>query len=176
MSNQQTAFAGFTEENHATSDLLCEIKVVSTRQHFVAEAGGALEKADAIAKVARSFYESASWYDPEKEAVVVIVLDRRSRIKGFNLVSLGTVSASLIAAREVFRPAIALAGSSIILTHSHPTGDPSPSTADIQVTRVIKDAGQVLGIDLYDHIILGDAARNPLGTPFYSFRESGLIS
>ena len=71
-------------------------------------------------------------------------------------------------AREVFKPAI-LAGSAAILAHSHPSGDPEPSAEDIALTRRLAAAGQLLGIELLDHVIIGEAGR------FVSLRERGVL-
>src|SRR3954463_7085168 len=73
----------------------------------------------------------AEWYDPAKEAVVVLILNTRRRIIGHNLVTLGSLDTCLISPREVFRPAIVAAGHCIVLMHNHPSGDASPSEADI---------------------------------------------
>lgn len=107
------------------------------------------------------------WYDTEKEHCVVLCLDRKNNLKSYNLVSIGTVSSSLLMPREVFRPAIVSAASAIILMHNHPSGDPAPSRADIEITRKIKESAEILGIDFLDHIIVGSS--------LYSFREAGLI-
>lgn len=97
----------------------------------------------------------SDWYDEAKEAVVVLILNTRRRIIGHNLVTLGSLDTCLIHAREVFRPAIVAAGSAIILMHNHPSGDSTPSEADIKVTRELIRAGQLLKIELLDHVIMG---------------------
>ncbi len=97
----------------------------------------------------------SDWYDEAKEAVVVLILNTRRRIIGHNLVTLGSLDTCLIHAREVFRPAIVTAGSAVILMHNHPSGDSTPSEADIKVTRELIRAGQLLKIELLDHVIMG---------------------
>jgi DNA repair protein RadC len=114
-------------------------------------------------------------YDPEKEVFVLFILNRKNHLKSFNIVTVGTLSASLVHPREVFRPAIAQAASAIVVAHNHPSGDPAPSSADIQVTRQLREAGRTLGIDLLDHVIIGQAGCDPRGTGHYSFRDAGLI-
>lgn len=114
-------------------------------------------------------------YDPEKEHFVVFLLNRKNRLRSYNVVSVGTATSSLVHPREVFRPAIAQAASAIIIVHNHPSGDPAPSSADIQVTRQVREASRVVGIDLLDHIIIGDERYDPRGEGHYSFREAGLI-
>ena len=111
---------------------------------------------------------------PEQEQVWLISLDRKNRPKGRTLVTLGTVSGSMVHPREVFRPAIVAGASSIILCHNHPSGDPAPSTADVQVTRIIREAGKAVDIELADHVIIGEATADPLRVGWYSFRAAGL--
>jgi DNA repair protein RadC len=77
--------------------------------------------------------------------------------------------------REVFKEAIRLSASAILVAHNHPSGDPAPSRADIQVTRQLREAAKVIGIDLLDHIILGQKSKDPRGIGLYSFNEAGLI-
>ena len=98
---------------------------------------------------------SADWFDPAKEALVVLVLNTRKRILGHNLVTLGMLDSCTVHPREVFRPDIIAAGSAIILMHNHPSGDPTPSEADIKVTRDLIRAGQLLKIEVIDHVIVG---------------------
>ena len=77
--------------------------------------------------------------------------------------------------REVFREAIRLSATAVIVAHNHPSGDPAPSCADIKATRQLREAAAVIGIDLLDHIILGQKGKDPQGIGFYSFNEAGLI-
>lgn len=99
---------------------------------------------------------SAPWFDPCKEALVVLVLNTRRRILGHNLVALGTLDSVNVHAREVFKPAIAISAHALILMHNHPSGDSTPSEADIKVTRDLIRAGQLLKIELLDHLIIGE--------------------
>ncbi len=107
----------------------------------------------------------ADWYDPCKEAFVVLVLNTRRRIIGHNLVTLGTLDSCQIHPREVFRPIIVAAGSAVILMHNHPSGDSTPSDADIKVTRDLIRAGQLLKIEVLDHVIVGER--------YHSMKEMG---
>jgi DNA repair protein RadC len=92
------------------------------------------------------------------EVLVVLVLDAQHRVIARTEVSRGLVSASLVHAREVFRVAIAMGGSAIILAHNHPSGDCTPSPEDVKVTSQIQEAGRVLDIPLFDHVIVGGVA------------------
>jgi DNA repair protein RadC len=106
--------------------------------------------------------------DLAQEVFVTLTLNTKNRVIKRHLVSLGTVNSTLVAPREVFRPAILNGASSIIVAHSHPSGDPSPSAEDIRITRKLVEAGKILEIPVLDHLIIGD------GLPF-SLRESGLV-
>ena len=97
----------------------------------------------------------SDWYDESKEAFVVLVLNARKRIIGHNLITLGLLDECHAHSREVFRAAIVSAGKEIILIHNHPSADTTPSEADIKVTRELIRAGQMLGIPVLDHIIVG---------------------
>ena len=84
------------------------------------------------------------------------MLNTRSKLIGESEISKGTINMSLVSPRELFVEALMKNAVYIILMHNHPSGDPSPSRADILVTRRVKEAGEILGIELLDHIIIGD--------------------
>ena len=131
-----------------------EFRVMRIRECVAAELVDTPEQA---AEYWRTNIPQADWFDPAKEAVVVLILNTRRRIIGHNLVTLGSLDTCLIHAREVFRPAIVAAGSAIILMHNHPSGDSSPSEADIKATRDLIRAGELLKISLLDHVIIGNS-------------------
>ena len=89
----------------------------------------------------RANIPESPWYDESKEALVVLVLNTRRRIIGHNLVSLGGLNSTTAHPREVFRPVICSSGAACILAHNHPSGDPTPSDADIMMTRQVYKAG-----------------------------------
>lgn len=95
------------------------------------------------------------YFDPEVECLVTLLLNVRRRIKGHHFASIGTNDCILVHPREVFRVAAISAASALVLAHNHPSGDPSPSEADIKVTRDLIRAGQILKIEVLDHIIVG---------------------
>ena len=90
------------------------------------------------------------------EVFVVVFLDARNHPIGFHEVSRGTLTESLVHPREVFRAAIAIGAARIAVAHNHPSGDPTPSREDIELTKRLRDAGELLGIKVLDHIIIGD--------------------
>jgi DNA repair protein RadC len=81
----------------------------------------------------------------------------------------------LVHPREAFRAAIQNGATAIVCAHNHPSGDPAPSSADIQVTRRLREAAVAIDIELIDHVVVGEKAADPANRGFYSFREAGLL-
>jgi DNA repair protein RadC len=131
-------------------------------------------KVDTPAKVVE-YLASAFAANPTQEAFWVIMLDRKNRAIGRVMITLGTLTSSLVHPREVFRPAILASAAAIIAAHNHPSGDPAPSSADIQVTRRLREAAQAIDIEMLDHVIVGDPEGDPASIGWYSFRSAGLI-
>lgn len=105
----------------------------------------------------------------------VLCLNRKNRlIRQVELTS-GTATSSLAHPREVFREAVHHGATSVVCVHNHPSGDPAPSAADVQVTRQLRDAARALDIELLDHVIVGQPGTDPRGTGYYSFREAGIL-
>ncbi len=111
----------------------------------------------------------------EVEKFWVLCLNRKNRLIRKVETTSGTASSSLVHPREVYREAIRLSASGIICVHNHPSGDPSPSTADIKVTRQLREASKVVEITLHDHIVVGRPDHDPSGRGFYSFVEAGML-
>lgn len=111
----------------------------------------------------------------EVEKFWALCLNRKNRLLRRVEVTSGTASSSLVHPREVFREAIRQGASAVIAVHNHPSGDPAPSRADIQVTRQLRESAKIIGIDLLDHIIIGTPVADPVGTGYYSFNEAGLL-
>jgi DNA repair protein RadC len=107
-------------------------------------------------------------FDPERECFVVLLLNARSRIKGHQIVSMGTLDSVGIHARDVFKLAIVTSAAKIIMAHNHPSGDSAPSDTDIRITRELIRVGQLMKIDVVDHIIMGAPA-------FSSLKELGFF-
>lgn len=93
--------------------------------------------------------------DSKQEEFHVMTLDTKNQIIASHQITVGTLDASLVHPREVFRVAIKDAASSVILVHNHPSGDPTPSREDFDVTDRLTESGKLLGIDVLDHIVLG---------------------
>jgi DNA repair protein RadC len=103
-----------------------------------------------------------------KEHFLAVLLNTRHLPINVEIVSVGSLNASIVHPREVFRPAIVAAAASVILVHNHPSGDTTPSEDDLEITQRLCRVGEMAGIEVLDHIILGT------GNPF-SFKEAGLI-
>lgn len=99
----------------------------------------------------------------------VVLLDSKNQVIQVVTVSIGTLNATLVHPREVFRLAIKRSCAAVILVHSHPSGVPTPSPEDLSLTRRLVDAGKLLGIEILDHVIIGDARH-------CSLREQGMMS
>ena len=104
----------------------------------------------------------------DREKLLCLMLNAKNVVIGMDIVSIGTLTMSVAHPREIFKSAILKNAASIILSHGHPSGDPTPSREDIQLTERIRQAGEILGIKLLDHIIIGEN-----GT--YSFRNTGRL-
>ncbi len=102
------------------------------------------------------------------EVFYVILLNTQSRVLAMSEVTRGILGSSLVHPREVFRLSIAYGAAGIILAHNHPSGDPTPSADDRAVTRQMVDAGRILDVPVYDHVIIG-------ADRYLSFAEAGLI-
>lgn len=105
----------------------------------------------------------------------VLCLNRKNRLIRRVEVSSGTATAALAHPREVFREAIRASATAVVCAHNHPSGDPSPSTADIHLTRQLREAAKAIDIDLLDHVVIGRALADPSGRGYYSFREAGVL-
>jgi DNA repair protein RadC len=96
----------------------------------------------------------------------VILLDARHRVLRSEMISQGTLTASLVHPREVFRPALRDAAAALVLVHNHPSGDPTPSAEDREVTARLASAGEILGVRVLDHIVVAERG-------YSSLREQG---
>ena len=104
-----------------------------------------------------------------EEVAVILVLDSKNNVIGAFEVSRGSLNTSTVHPREVFKRAFLLNGSSIILAHNHPSGDVTPSKEDINITRRLVDGGKLLGVELLDHVIVGEDG------DFMSFKQDELL-
>ncbi len=103
--------------------------------------------------------------DEAQEVFGAVLVNARHRVLGYIEISRGTLTASLVHPREIFKAAIVVNAASLLLVHNHPSGDPKPSAEDREVTARVYAAGELLGITLMDHVILGE------GGKYFSFHE-----
>ena len=146
-----------------------EFKVVALRECPVPESLSLCDTPAQAAEYWRLHIATGLYFNPDCECLVVLLLNTRRRVKGHQLLTMGTMDTILVHPREVFRAAIIGAASAIICLHNHPSGDPTPSEADIKVTRDLMRAGQLVKIELLDHVIVG-AERH------CSLREMGYLA
>ncbi len=106
--------------------------------------------------------------DRERERFLALYLNTRNELLRECVISVGSLNASIVHPREVFKPALACAAAALVVAHNHPSGDPAPSREDREVTRSIADAGRLLDIPLHDHLIVGSDS-------YFSFRDAGLL-
>lgn len=104
----------------------------------------------------------------KREMMKLLLLNTKARLISETDISVGTVNAAVVSPRELFVEALQKNAVSIILMHNHPSGDPTPSREDILITQKIRDAGSLIGVELLDHIIIGNNC-------YSSFREQGLL-
>jgi len=109
-----------------------------------------------------------------REVIRIILLNTKLRLQHMENVALGSINECTARVAELLRPAIIHTAHSIILVHNHPSGDPLPSQADIELTRRLNEASRLLGLRLHDHLIIG-MPRHEGDPGFFSFRESGLL-
>jgi DNA repair protein RadC len=125
-----------------------------------------LERFTSPAQVFEHFHYE--FRDSRKEYFLALLLDGKNRIIKRVQISEGSLNQSIVHPREVFNLAVRESAAAMILVHNHPTGDPGPSREDQEITRRLREAGDLLGIKILDHIIIGDGA-------FFSFVERGLM-
>jgi DNA repair protein RadC len=113
-------------------------------------------------------YDTFSFLRHEtKEYFIALHLDGKNRVVCIDMVSQGSLNQSIVHPRELFKTALLSSAAAVLLIHNHPTLDPAPSAEDLAITRKLMDAGEMIGIKVLDHIIIGDS--------YYSFAERGHI-
>lgn len=162
----------------ASIDQLMEINGIglSKASRIIAalELGKRLSKQETMNNMSLTSPDSVANYlfdhfrDSYREEFLILILDTKNKIKASKTVSIGSINQTLVHPREVFRFAITNNANSIILSHNHPSGDPSPSHEDILITKRLQEAGKLIGIKVLDHIIIGN-------DKYISLREKKII-
>ena len=139
-----------------------EYKVTALRECPTPENLQLCDTPDKAADYWRMHIATHPHFNPDCECLAVLILNTRRKVKGHHLVSIGTMDTLLTHPREIFRVAIATAAAALIVMHNHPSGESTPSDADIKVTRDLIRAGQLLKIEVLDHVIVGNGNRASL--------------
>lgn len=113
-------------------------------------------------------YFASVYRDEQREIFCAILVDTKNRPIRHEVISVGTLNSTVVHPREVFRPAIRAGASSVILSHNHPSGDPEPSAEDVAVTRRLSETGELVGIPVLDHVIVGRGG-------YVSLKQRGLM-
>ena len=171
-------FDNLNNLDHASIHELCQVKGIGLAKATQIKA--ALELGKRMASIpsgnnkkmttSRAFVEYFAPFmkNLRKEIVKIALLDNKLHVINDFVISEGSVDSSIVHPREVMIPAIKESAAKIVLLHNHPSGDPTPSRADIEITHRVSKAGNIIGIQLLDHIIIG-------GTEYYSFADEGMI-
>jgi DNA repair protein RadC len=136
-------------------DYATEYKVIALREMMLPEQMAVGDCPDKLAEYFRQFVMTEKGYNAEVENLVVVMLTTRRKIKGHVVVSQGILDTLLAHPREIFRAAIVASAAAIVVMHNHPSGECEPSEADVKVTRDLIKGGQLLKIDVLDHVIIG---------------------
>lgn len=156
---------------------LCEIKGIGKAKAIQLKAAFGIALKTSLRTIARTSITSYDAYAlvkddlsrQKQERLVVILKDIKGRLITHETISVGTLSEVLVHPREVFYPAVRHKASSLILAHNHPSGDPTPSSADLELTRHLMKSSRIMGIGLEDHLIIG-------ADRFISLKEAGYLN
>jgi DNA repair protein RadC len=140
------------------------------RISLVREAGVKLAEKPQVRQPSEAARMLAAYFgEPDREVFVVALLTVRHRVLGLHTVSVGCLTSSLVHPREVFKAAILSGAAALIVAHNHPSGDPEPSAEDLSLTRRLAAAGTLMGIEVLDHVIIGEHGR------YVSLKERGAL-
>ena len=177
MSDRLITKYGISKLNELSLKELQEIKGIGPAKSMQIKALFEFNKRYSLAKrdgepikSARDVFEYASQrlITNQQEHFIILLLDSKNRIVKDEVISIGTLNASIIHPREVFKSAIRESANSIILVHNHPSGDSEPSVEDEQITKKLFEAGELLNIKILDHVIVGK-------DKFWSFKERSVL-
>lgn len=140
------------------------IKLVKEKTAVYYDGRKKIDCPDMLYKVGKQILND--YIEEDREALAVILLDTKNKPIGNYVVSTGTLNQSLVHPREVFKKAIVSSANKIMLLHNHPSGDANPSREDLMVTKRLAEVGEIVGIEVLDHLVIGS-------DDFYSFREKG---
>jgi DNA repair protein RadC len=133
-----------------------EFKVTALRECPVPEEMLLCDTPEKAVEYWRLHVQTGPYFNPDCECFAVLLLNTRRRVKGHQLLTFGTKDTILVDPGTVFRAAVIASAAAVVLMHNHPSGQPEPSEADIKVTRDLIRAGQLLKIEVLDHVIVGN--------------------
>jgi DNA repair protein RadC len=139
-----------------------EFKLVALRECPLPAEMQLCDSPDKVAAYWEVAIKPSQLFNPECECFFALLLNTRRRVKAHVLVAHGTLDTILVHPREVFRAAITAGAAAVVLAHNHPSGEATPSEADIKVTRDLIRAGQLLKLEVLDHVIIGNGQRASL--------------
>jgi len=168
---------GYTQETTTQMTLLAEEKITKPKQARIPIYRVTLVREGKMPTYESRIRSSASAYTVlqeyldgvDREHFVVMLLDQKNCAIGLHTVSIGSLTASIVAPREVFKVAILANCANILLAHNHPSGDPQPSKEDRAITQRLKEAGVLLGINVLDHLVIGADGR------YFSFADENML-
>jgi DNA repair protein RadC len=165
----QMPLFGSGEHQYASEDVLpydvTIYRVALVRESSVQTLSPQIRQSSDAVAVVRTHLENV-----DREHFIALLVNRKNRLIGINTVSVGSLTASVVHPREVFKPAILANAAAMILAHNHPSGDPQPSNEDRVLTERLVQGGKLLGIEIVDHVIVGDG-----GTAYFSFADTGCL-
>lgn len=159
-------------EGNSKDDKKKQTVITTYSLKVVKESAGKYDVSNKVSKpvdAADIFREVLDMEYLAEEVLAMATLDTKNKVTGIFEVSRGSINSSIVHPREVFKRACLQNAASILIAHNHPSGDPAPSNEDINITARLKECGKLLGIELLDHIILGENSR------FVSLKEKGLL-
>jgi DNA repair protein RadC len=168
---------GYTQELSAQMTLLAEEKITKTKHARIPIYRVTLVREGKMPTYEARIRSSANAYsvlqeflsDTDREHFVILMLDQKNQVIGINTVSIGSLTASVVHPREVYKPLILSNAAAVILGHNHPSGDPQPSKEDRAITQRLKEAGALLGINVLDHLVIGAEGQ------YFSFADENLL-
>ena len=159
----ETTMSIAVNEKGAKSKRVNIVSIKMVKENSILYKGKKITSSQDAAKFIGEFIK-----DADREELIVCSLDTKNQPTSIQVASIGSLNSSIVHPREIFKVAILSNAASIIIAHNHPSDDTTPSSEDINVTHRIKDAGKLLGIELIDHIIIGNER-------YLSLKEKGII-
>lgn len=160
---EQISFFGASQKRVSKTKYVWRVKTVLVRESRTRYAERSVSGPQDVVDLLRDDLGSA-----DREYFVVLLLNIKNRLNGIYTVSIGDLNSTSVHPREVFKPAILGSAAAVILAHNHPSGDPEPSSEDVALTQRLVRAGQLLGIEVLDHLVIGENS-------YVSLKKRGLL-